>query len=63
LVTIKFSKPLLVPRDKDGKQNFQTLSNNKLLFATYIKNSENDYIVDFTFKPVEWDSKGNWCTI
>jgi hypothetical protein len=61
LITIEFSKALLVPRNDNNEPNFSETPE-EYAFVEFTKLSENDDLIEFTFKPVEFDINGFWCT-
>lgn len=61
LITIGFSQPLRVPSDEDRNFIFNTLTD-PLIKVEFQKNSLNDYNIEYSYEPVEFDKDGYWCT-
>lgn len=61
LVEISFSNPLRVPVDDQGYFNFDEVPPEKA-FIRFSKLSQNDYVIKFSYKALEFDENGRWLT-
>ena len=50
-----------MPRNDNNEPNFSETPD-EYAFVEFTKLSENDDLIEFTFKPVAFDLNGFWCT-
>lgn len=50
-----------MPRDEQNVPNFDKTPKD-VAWIEFTKLSENDDVIEMSFKPLEWDLQGLWCT-